>query len=274
MEKLKIEEETTTKSKGSICEFLLNLSLVVAIVVIFIAGWTLYAILKEYKTGSDEYSKIKDMVVVEREADGEKIQELPEQEDVKYFKAPITVDFNKLQAINPDVIGWLYVEALPEISYPVVKGEDNEYYLHRTYEKKDNFAGTIFIDCENSRDFSDCNTIIYGHNMKNGTMFGQLKQFKLPETYERSNIIWILTPEGDYKYEIISEYVAAVGSETYTLVKGPGKDLISYANKMQANSQQKFADKVFSEKDKLITLSTCTGNEKTRFVVHAVKVDP
>ncbi len=74
-------------------------------------------------------------------------------------------------------MGWIYVEAVPDINYPIVHGKDNETYLHRTYEKNYNFAGTIFVDYENKGDFSDCNTIVYGHNMKNGSMFAQLKKF-------------------------------------------------------------------------------------------------
>ena len=73
-----------------------------------------------------------------------------------------------------------------------VHGRDNETYLHRTYEKNYNFAGTIFVDYENKGDFSDCNTIVYGHNMKNGSMFAQLKKFTQDEeTYKKLSLIHI-----------------------------------------------------------------------------------
>ena len=74
-------------------------------------------------------------------------------------------------------MGWLRIRALG-ISYPVVQGEDNDFYLHRTFEKEDNFAGCIFVNCDNSGNFTDQNTIIYGHNMKDGSMFGKLKKFR------------------------------------------------------------------------------------------------
>ena len=122
---------------------------------------------------------------------------------------------------------------------------------------------------------NSCNTIIYGHNMKNGTMFGKLKQFKLSETMQKSRYIWVLTPEGNYKYEIFSGYTAKINSETYTLIKGPGQELIEYAQHMQQlNAISEVATPAFKETDKIITLSTCTGNESTRFVVQAVRIEP
>lgn len=97
----------------------------------------------------------------------------------------------------------LYIGAL-DLSYPVVQGEDNQYYLHHTYEKTENFAGTLFADKKNAPDFSDPNTIIYGHNMKNGTMFGSLKKFKDQAVYNAEPYIWLLTPDVNYQYEIFS----------------------------------------------------------------------
>ena len=94
-------------------------------------------------------------------------------EEVTY--QPPEVDFEELQKMNSDVIGWIEVEAIPEISYPIVRGEDNDYYLHRTFKKANNSAGSIFVDYRNGQYFGDCNTIVYGHNMKNGSMFGKLK---------------------------------------------------------------------------------------------------
>lgn len=127
--------------------------------------------------------------------------------------------------MNPDVVGWIYVEALNHISYPIVQGKDNETYLHQTYEGNYNFAGTLFIDYENSSDFNDCNTLVYGHNMKNGSMFGHLKKFAEDQNvYNKSKYFWILTPDKNYRYEIISAYTTGVDSDTYTLFKGPGEE--------------------------------------------------
>ena len=180
--------EFEKKSKAG--DVILILIIIAAIGVMAFAGWNLYKIFSEYRAASDEYDDIKQMAVNERdpdkEADPDSIFEKMDDGNGHTWKAPIEVDFAALKNINEDVVGWLYVEAIPDISYPVVRGEDNDFYLHRTYKKEDNFAGTLFIDCENSPDFSDCNTIMYGHNMKDGSMFGQLKYFKLQETYKKS----------------------------------------------------------------------------------------
>lgn len=266
---IKIKEK-----KGKAGEIFFDLVLVFAVCVCLFAGGNLYQIFAEYKAGTDEYNSIQNTVVVEREAGIEEVTRISGDVPKKKWKAPIEVDFTKLKEINTDVCGWIYAEAIPEISYPIVQGKDNEYYLHRTYEKNDNFAGSIFIDCDNNSDFNNCNTIIYGHNMKNGSMFGQLSEFKNRETYQKSKYIWILTPEETYKYEIFSAYVTPIKTETYTLIKGPGEEQKAYAEKMRALSEIDTERKTFDIRDKIITLSTCTGNENTRYVVQAVQIVP
>ena len=172
------------------------------------------------------------------------------------------------------MVGWIYVEAVPDINYPVVHGEDNETYLHHTYEKNYNFAGTIFVDYENKGDFNDCNTIVYGHNMKNGSMFAQLKKFSSnSDTYEKSKYFWIFTPEKNYRYEIISAYTTGAKSDTYTLFKGPGEEFQEYLKKIRGYSEIQTDAGDLTVKDKIVTLSTCTGNQATRYVVQGRRVD-
>ena len=163
------ENQSKQKKKGDI---LLTLVLIVAIAVFCYAAVNLFHIYTEYKKGTDEYNHIEQMAVTDRAPDSQEVAGPNAQP-----KAPIDVDFAALKSVNSDVVGWIYVEALDGISYPIVQGKDNETYLHQTYEKNYNFAGTIFVDYENSPDFSDCNTLVYGHNMKNGSMFGHLKKF-------------------------------------------------------------------------------------------------
>ena len=137
-----------------------------------------------------------------------------------------------------------------------------------------NFTGTIFIDYENKADFSDCNTLVYGHNMKNGTMFGQLKNFSKDDSaYNKSKYFWIFTPEKTYRYEIISAYTTAVNSDTYTLFKGPGQEFVDYMNKIVSYSDVKTTPGELGVDDKIVTLSTYTGNESTRYVVQGKRVD-
>lgn len=264
------------KKKTSASDIILMLIFIIALAVAIFAGYKLYSIFAEYKAGVDEYSQIADTVVKERDADTEKVKQLKDAKGkiVKHWNSPLEIDFNELKSINKDVAGWLYMEALPDISYPIVQGKDNEYYLHHTYKKEEVFAGSIFVDCKNSKDFSDQNTIVYGHNMKNGSMFGTLKQYKLQETVDKSPYFWIITPDDAYKYKIFSIYTANVDGDTYTLIKGPGTETVDYGNAMKAKSNIDMGDCEFKQTDKMVTLSTCTGDSSTRFVVQGVRVDP
>lgn len=260
------QPEQKKKKKSDV---LLTIALIVAIAVFCYAAFNLYHIYTEYKKGTDEYNQIEEMAVTERDADSAEVAGPNAQ-----LKPPIEVDFDKLKSVNEDVVGWIYVDALPDISYPIVKGKDNQTYLHQTYEKNYNFAGTIFVDYENSGDFSDCNTLVYGHNMKNGSMFGHLKKFRENDKlYKQDKYFWILTPERNYRYEIITAYTTGVNSDTYTLFKGPGEEFEKYLETIKGYSEIQTDDTDLTIKDRIVTLSTCTGNESTRFVVQGKRVD-
>lgn len=260
------QPEQKKKKKSDV---LLTIALIVAIAVFCYAAFNLYHIYTEYKKGTDEYNQIEEMAVTERDADSAEVAGPNAQ-----IKPPIEVDFDKLKSVNEDVVGWIYVDALPDISYPIVKGKDNQTYLHQTYEKNYNFAGTIFVDYENSGDFSDCNTLVYGHNMKNGSMFGHLKKFREDDKlYKQDKYFWILTPERNYRYEIITAYTTGVNSDTYTLFKGPGEEFEKYLETIKGYSEIQTDDTDLTIKDRIVTLSTCTGNESTRFVVQGKRVD-
>ena len=260
------QPEQKKKKKSDV---LLTIALIVAIAVFCYAAFNLYHIYTEYKKGTDEYNQIEEMAVTERDADSAEVAGPNAQ-----LKPPIEVDFDKLKSVNEDVVGWIYVDALPDISYPIVKGKDNQTYLHQTYEKNYNFAGTIFVDYENSGDFSDCNTLVYGHNMKNGSMFGHLKKFREDDKlYKQDKYFWILTPERNYRYKIITAYTTGVNSDTYTLFKGPGEEFEKYLETIKGYSEIQTDDTDLTIKDRIVTLSTCTGNESTRFVVQGKRVD-
>ena len=260
------QPEQKKKKKSDV---LLTIALIAAIAVFCYAAFNLYHIYTEYKKGTDEYNQIEEMAVTERDADSAEVAGPNVQ-----LKPPIEVDFDKLKSVNEDVVGWIYVDALPDISYPIVKVKDNQTYLHQTYEKNYNFAGTIFVDYENSGDFSDCNTLVYGHNMKNGSMFGHLKKFREDDKlYKQDKYFWILTPERNYRYEIITAYTTGVNSDTYTLFKGPGEEFEKYLETIKGYSEIQTDDTDLTIKDRIVTLSTCTGNESTRFVVQGKRVD-
>ena len=175
------------------------------------------------------------------------------------------IDFDQLKAVNEDIVGWLRIRAL-DISYPLVQGEDNDYYLHRTFERTDNFAGCLFMNCDNEADFTDQNTIIYGHNMKNGSMFGKLKNYNDPEVFKKSKYFWIYTPDLIYQYRIFSASVVNKVGLTYQ-VTFTEDEFNQFVNQAFANSVVDNTDVEVTREDRVVTLSTCTGDDSTRFVV-------
>ena len=184
-------------------------------------------------------------------------------------------DYVSLYAENPELIGWLHIPDT-DIDYPVMQSsqEEPDYYLKHDFDKNDDLNGTLFIDARNDYINRDTNIIIYGHNMKNGSMFGQLKNFSKDDSaYNKSKYFWIFTPEKNYRYEIISAYTTGVNSDTYTLFKGPGEEFEKYLEKIRGYSEIRTDAEGMNIKDKIITLSTCTGNEATRYVVQGKRVD-
>lgn len=264
-----------SKKKKTKKDYILLVVIIACVIAMLFSGFQLFRSYRQYKIASDEYDSIAEQAVKPSsdESDIDESHVKPKGDHTKKkLKAPIDVDFASLQATNPDLVGWIYIEGLEGVSYPVVKGDTNDKYLHTTFQGTYNFAGTIFIDCQNRSDFEDCNTVIYGHNMKDGSMFGRLRWFETQNAYAVSPYIWILTPDSTMKYEIFSTYETPINSRTYTLFPKPSKDYLKYEGEMKALSAIKTNDVSLTAKSKIITLSTCTGNEGTRYVVQAVRV--
>ena len=263
------------EKKKTAGDVVLTVVLIAAICVFCYAGYNLFHIYTEYKKGTDEYNSITQMAVTERDPDGEAAG----PEAGSELKAPMDIDFASLKSVNNDVVGWIYVEAVPDINYPIVHGKDNETYLHRTYEKNYNFAGTIFVDYENKGDFSDCNTIVYGHNMKNGSMFACLNKFKKEEYYKEYKDVWLMTPYWERKYQIVSAHPAKDGSDTYSIVY---PDETTYETHLASEVNQTVYDtgNGYNLEMPMITLSTCTGRGRLdRFVlvcqpVYETRINP
>ncbi len=151
--------------------------------------------------------------------------------------APIVVDFEALKKENEDVIGWIYCEGTV-IDYPVLQGDDNDYYLHHTYDGKKSVSGAIFADADNSPGFADSNTVIYGHHMKNKSMFATISKWVEQEYYEEHPVMWLLTPEQDYKIVLFSEYTTSAYSDTYLMYPQPCPEMDEYL--MMAEEKSNF----------------------------------
>lgn len=184
---------------------------------------------------------------------------------------PITVDFDALKAINSDIVGWIYCEDTA-INYPVLYGETNDTYLRHDFEKKYSVAGSIFIDVKNSADFSDVNTIVYGHHMDDGTMFATLENWQDQAFFDAHPVLWLFTPEQTYRIMPFSAYQTNAYSETYSIFSGPCEPLNEYLRMSAAQSVVQ-TGAVPDNTGRHVLLSTCAsafGGGDGRSVLHGV----
>lgn len=190
---------------------------------------------------------------------------LPEEPEEEPF--PIAhADLEGLVKINPEVVGWLWIEGT-EISYPLVRGKDNQKYLNTSYNLKHSSAGSIFMDFRNPGDLSGGNTIIYGHNMKNGSMFGSLKDFADPRYREEHAFVYLFIPGGILQYRVFAAYNTESTSQSYTR---DFSDRWSFEDFIDYVAGEAEAASLPEAPVPLLTLSTCTTGRRTeRFVLHA-----
>ena len=178
---------------------------------------------------------------------------------------PESVDFESLQKISKNCAAWIFCPD-SKINYPVAHGTDDAYYLHRLLNGKKNNGGTLFIEAENQKDFSDWNTIIYGHNMKNGTMFGDLTEYEDQSYYEAHPVMYLYTPDKRWKMELIAGFVTDTSSDIYQIPKDEEAKM-ELVNTAEKKSDFK-TDVTVQEKDRLVTLSTCSyEKDDARYVV-------
>lgn len=194
---------------------------------------------------------------------------------------PLEVDLEKLTDENPDVIGWIHMEDTV-VSYPLLQGPNNYYYLDKTYEKKYLASGSIYLDSGNEADLSDAHSVIYGHNMRNHTMFGDLDMFMEPEYLAEHPYVYLLLPEGKWlKYQIYSVYRADVEDGTYLVPLNKKKAFAQFTDltmdKCIFDEETRKQLQLPEPKagDRILTLSTCTEDraETERFVLQAVLVE-
>lgn len=211
---------------------------VAAIIALCFAGFKLYGYFSESEDGQESVDKLKTIAIAES---GE--------------KAPISADFEALQKENPDIIAWLYSEGTP-INYPVVQAEDNNYYLRRLTDGSYNSNGTLFLDFRCRSDFSDFSSVIYGHRMKSKAMFGTLPEYAEQEYYDEHPVMYLLTPQADYKIELIAGFMTSSDSEAYDQ-PGSESQRQSFLDNAVNNSlfQSSFE---YSTDDRFVCLSTCS----------------
>lgn len=186
--------------------------------------------------------------------------------------AVLSVDFPELISENEDTIGWLHIPAI-DVSYPVVYyADNNDYYINRAFDRSYSAAGVIYLECTNDPDLTDPNSLIYGHNMGDGSMFGALYTLQQKETLEDADpYFYIYKPDGTVnRYRIFSCYQTTAGSETFsTIASDEGYE---YYTQMALELAANEVEVSFEDHPLIVTLTTCHGGAGTtrRFAVHGV----
>lgn len=182
------------------------------------------------------------------------------------------IDFEKLKEINNQVVAWIKVNGT-QVEYPIVQAEDNSYYLKRNLDKKYNVGGWIFADYKNKLDGTDKNIVIYGHNMKDDSMFGSLKDILNEEWYnnEENYVIDFITENKEQKYQVFSIY--KIQREDYYIdTEFKKNEFAKFIETLKERSIKDFGVEV-AEEDSILTLSTCADNNKYRVVLHAKRIN-
>lgn len=262
--------------------------IVIASLVALTAAFMIFKTARDYKAASDEYDslrqyaseevsttdtaeKVSDIKPIELE-EAEERKELKSNENREDFPE-MEVDFKALREKNPDTVGWLYVGSCG-ISYPIVQGEDNDYYMNHTFEGTVNSSGAIIMDYRDDKYLKDWNTFIYGHNMKNGSMFGSLKKLLNDETlYDSDPYIYVYLPGYIYRYKIFSYYKDKPDSKMYWTADTL-QEYRQYIRDALSLSVRELGVET-SEENNMVTLVTCSGSGagKMRFFVHGEFID-
>lgn len=227
-----------------------NILLIICIFIFCISTWKLYGYYRSYKKAKDTYSKIA-------------------KENVKISKNERKIDFKKLKSQNQDIAGWIYIRGTT-IDYPIVQGKDNEEYLHWDFNKKKSSSGTIFLDNNCKKDFTSDNNIIYGHHMKNGTMFAQLLKFREKSFLKKHNEIMIFTPDRTIHLKVISAY-AQKAQNKIPVTFANDKQKKAYIKKIESMSEQTIKTSRINDSH-IYTFVTCSyEGEDNRTYVHAAE---
>ena len=184
-----------------------------------------------------------------------------------------TIDFKELKKKNNDIVAYLKVNNT-KIDYVVVKGTDNKFYLKHNLYKEYNRAGWIFMDYHNRLDGTDKNIVIYGHNTRDKSMFGTLRNIVTKEWYENTDnhIINLVLEDKILTYHVFSTYTIKVEDYYINTIFKNNSEFDKFIKTLKKRSVYNYGIEVSGE-DSILTLSTCTGNGKSRMVLHAKLIE-
>ncbi len=243
------------KQKRAAFDILSGTVLIVAVCVFVFSLYQLVMMLVPYYTGGKEYDEIQDLAV---EADGD--------------GTGFSVDFDALLEINPDTIAWIRFDEPSIINYPVVKSADNNEYLTKTFAENDNKLGAIFMDMRNNSDFSDRNTIIYGHHLNvSPDMFSRLHLYEDEEFCQEHPDFYIYTPDGKVRtYTVFSAGVVNASADNYDIEFASDEEFEQYIEICRESSNYQ-VDVEVNAQSQIVSLSTCTGDRRDeRFLLQGV----
>lgn len=247
------------KAKKNYSKIISTLIVMVCTCAMIFSGYKIYTWLQENRKSEEILEEISDKVTV---------QDIETEDGTtqKYI-----IDFEGLKEQNSDTVAWIKVENT-NIEYPIVKAKDNDYYLTRSFNKSYNSAGWVFMDYRNKADGTDRNIVVYGHNRKDKSMFGSLKNVFTEEWYnnEDNKFIAFITEDEYCIYEIFSAY--RIEEEDYYITTNFKNDeeFEKFVNRLKKRSFRDFGTEVGKE-DQILTLSTCS-NANYRAIIHAKKV--
>ena len=212
-----------------------NVIMVCLAAIVVISGWKIYTIMRGYHEGQEVYKKIS------------------EQTAAQGFTGDI--DWDKLRKINPEVVGWLYYEDTV-IDYPVVKGQDNDRYLYTMFDGSVGGFGTLFADAVTEAPFRQFNTIVYGHHMRDGSMFAPLKRLKDSSYAGEHPQLELITPEGKFHLLIWAFLNQPADSQIYMTNIHDKEERAAYLELIRDLADYT-TDVEVSVEDRLVILSTC-----------------
>ena len=231
----------------------LNVITVCLVGIILVSGYKIGKTMWDYQVAKSAYTNIS-----ERTA----------KVDPKQFTG--VVDWKALKKVNPDVQGWLYQKGTV-INYPVVQGTDNDTYLHTRFDKQWSGGGTLFVDYRMEKGFKGFNSIIYGHHMKDGSMFRSIRGYTKEEGYyDKHKTLELATPHGNYHLVVFSAFITkATDENTYKMTYDEAEKQ-AYIDRAWEQSELPITrDSVdVTKDDRLVTLSTCAYDyEEARYIV-------
>lgn len=264
----KKSKNSNKKRKNKAGNIISTLVLIIAVCVFVVAAYQLIQNVLPYYQGGKDYDKVKKLVI---QSDNTADDTGSDNEEPQEFK----VDFAALLEMNPDTVAWIRFDEPSIISYPVVKSQDNEEYLTKTFTANDNKLGAIFVDKDCATDFTGRNTLIYGHHLNyGGEMFSQLNEYADESFCKAHPYFYIYTPDGKTRtYQVFSAGVVKDTADNYILSYATDEDFEKYIE-LCRNTSNYSVDVDVNVQSKIVSLSTCTNiNEDERFLLQGVLIE-